>query len=126
MKEVKNIREVQVPEIKPRRKFDGAFKRDAVALWVSSGKAARQIATELGIEERHLYLWKKSHAPATASTASQMQAELASLRRENALLRQQRDILKKLWVSSPIPRATLPTDRRLEKRAFDPPALPEF
>jgi transposase-like protein len=26
-----------VQPIKPRRKFDAAFKRDAVALWLSSG-----------------------------------------------------------------------------------------
>jgi transposase len=95
MKEVKHVSEVQMSEIKPRRKFDVSFKRDAVALWSSSGKPARQIAAELGIEERHLYVWKKTHAPANAPTQSQMEAELASLRRENALLRQQRDILKK-------------------------------
>lgn len=93
MKEVKAA--VQNPEIKPRRKFDDAFKRDAVALWLSSGKSARQIGAELGIPERHLYLWKKTHAPATPATQNQMESELARLRRENALLRQQRDILKK-------------------------------
>jgi hypothetical protein len=40
--------------IKPRRKFDSAFKRDAVALWLSSSKSAREIGAELGITERHL------------------------------------------------------------------------
>jgi transposase len=85
----------QNPEIKPRRKFDAVFKRDAVALWLSSGKSARQISAELGVEEGHLYLWKKTHAPATAKTQGQQESELLALRRENALLRQQRDILKK-------------------------------
>lgn len=89
------MKEVQVSEIKPRRKFDAAFKREAVALWLSSGKSARQIAAELGIPERHLYAWKKDHAPGTPASQGQREAELAALRRENALLRQQRDILKK-------------------------------
>lgn len=81
--------------IKPRRKFDPSFKRDAVTLWLNSGKSAREIGAELGITERHLHSWHKKHAPATPTQRSQMENELMALRRENALLRQQRDILKK-------------------------------
>ena len=89
------MKEIKVPEIKPRRKFDTAFKREAVALWVNSGKSAREIAAELGIAEKRLYIWKRHHTPASPSSQSQMESELAALRRENAHLRQQRDILKK-------------------------------
>jgi transposase len=81
--------------IQSRRKFDPAFKRDAVAMWLKSGKSAREIGAELGITEKHLHNWHKQHAPATATQQKQMENELAVLRRENALLRQQRDILKK-------------------------------
>jgi transposase len=96
MKRVEEAKAVQVAEpIRPRRKYDGAFKRDAVALWRGSGKSAREIATDLGITERHLHNWHKKHAPATPAQRSQMETELVALRRENALLRQQRDILKK-------------------------------
>lgn len=84
-----------VQAFKPRRKYDPAFKRDAVALWLSSGKSAREIGAELGITQRHLHAWHKKHAPATPTQQNQMEAELVALRRENALLRQQRDILKK-------------------------------
>lgn len=91
-------------EIKPRRKFDAAFKRDAVALWQASGKSARQMAEEMDLKENQLYLWKKQFAPVTPATQSQMETELASLRRENAVLRQQRDILKKtLGIISELP-----------------------
>src|SRR5438552_1542171 len=93
-----------VQAIRPRRKFDSSFKRDAVALWLSSGKSAREIGAELGITERHLHSWHKKHTPATPTQRSQMETELVALRRENALLRQQRDILKKLWAFSPNPR----------------------
>jgi transposase len=82
-------------QLKPRRKFDPAFKRDAVALWLGSGKSAREIGAELGITERHLHSWHKKHAPPTATQRSQTESEVVALRRENALLRQQRDILKK-------------------------------
>ena len=101
---MKEVKANQVPEIKPRRKFDAAFKRESVALWLSSGKSAREIAAELGIEERHLYLWKKTHAPLRPSSPAQLDSELAALRRENAHLRQQRDILKKtLGILSELP-----------------------
>src|SRR2546430_16401276 len=103
---MKEVNEVQSPESKPRRKFDAVFKRDAVALWVSSGKSAKMAAAELGIEERHLYNWKQEFAPATPATQTQMEAEVAALRRENAILRQQRDILKKtLGILSEPPRS---------------------
>ena len=92
---MKETKAQQAPEIKPRRKFDAAFKRDAVALWLNSGKSAREIASDLGLEERHLYLWKKSHAPLDPKGSGELERELAALRRENAFLRQQRDILKK-------------------------------
>ena len=96
---MKNIEESKsvssTVQLKPRRKFDPAFKRDAVALWLGSGKSAREIGAELGITERHLHAWHKKHAPPTATQRSQTENEVIVLRRENALLRQQRDILKK-------------------------------
>ncbi|MBA3356469.1 MAG: transposase [Pyrinomonadaceae bacterium] len=81
-------------EMKSRRQFDDVFKRDAVALWVNSGRSAGRVAGDLGIEERHLYLWKKTHSPRTL-VPGQVESEVAALRRENALLRQRCDILKK-------------------------------
>jgi transposase len=92
---MKAEKQTQTTEVKPRRKFDVAFKRDAVALWLSSGKPARQVAEELGVAENHLYLWRKTHAPRTPETQTQLEEELAALRRENAHLRQRCDILKK-------------------------------
>ena len=94
MKEVK-IAATSAAPIKPRRKYDATFKREAVALWLSSGKSAREISSQLGISQNHLYDWKEAYGPATAATDAQRDEELARLREENALLRQQRDILKK-------------------------------
>jgi transposase len=81
--------------LKPRRKFDPAFKRETIALWLNSGKSAREISAELGIGENRLYAWRQRYAPTTPAQQNDLESELAALKRENALLRQQRDILKK-------------------------------
>jgi transposase len=105
MKAVKNAAPSAAP-IKPRRKFDATFKREAVALWLKSGKAAREIGEQLGITQEHLYEWQKEYGPPTAATEAQREEELARLRRENAFLREERDILKKtLGIISEPPRS---------------------
>lgn len=81
--------------IKPRRKYDRSFKKEAVALWLNSGKSARQIASELGIPESRLHSWRSKFGPATPGKEADLENQLLALRRENAELRQQRDILKK-------------------------------
>ena len=86
-----------VPEIKPRKKFDRNFKQQAVTLWLNSGKSAQVVAAELGLRDKQLYLWKKTFVPAAAAKLSvaELEAQNLALRRDNDLLRQQRDILKK-------------------------------
>jgi transposase len=82
-------------QVKPRRKFDPVFKEETVAMWLRSGKTARQISAELGISESRLFEWKRKYAPASPAAKAQQENELAALRHENAILREQRDILKK-------------------------------
>ena len=86
-----------VPEIKPRKKFDRNFKREAVTLWLNSGKSAQVMAVELGIRDNLLYQWKKAfvQAPGAKLSVAELEAQNLALRRDNDLLRQQRDILKK-------------------------------
>jgi transposase-like protein len=91
--------------IKTRRKFDEAFKREAVQNWLSSGKSAEVIAQELGLLANRLYAWRKRFAPADAGgraaagakprSAADLQSQLEAALRENRHLREQRDILKK-------------------------------
>jgi transposase len=80
--------------VKERRKFDPAFKREAVNNWVASGKSAAVVAAELGVAAHHLYGWKADLVPADLSTAS-LEARLAATQRELARVSEQRDILKK-------------------------------
>jgi len=91
-----------------RRKFDPTFKREAVAHWLRSGKPAWQIAQELGVVEAMLYKWKQQYAPAGEAKELELQDQIKKLQRENELLREQRDILKKTLgiISEPLANGT--------------------
>jgi transposase len=86
-----------VPEIKTRRKFDRNFKQQAVTLWLNSGKSGQVMAAEMGLRDKQLYQWKKALGPVPGVKLSiaELEAQNLALRRDNDLLRQQRDILKK-------------------------------
>ena len=86
---------------KTKKKFDKTFKQHAVELWLNSGKAATEVAAELGIHAQRLSAWRKRRplggggGGGAKRSAEQLEAENSGLRRENDYLRQQRDILKK-------------------------------
>lgn len=78
------------------------FKQDAVRLVETSGKPKTQVARDLGISESALYRWLKEYgtdqvppATTTGQSVKDLEAELKRLRRENEVLREERDILKK-------------------------------
>ncbi len=85
------------------RKFTKEFAAEAVALLRSSGRTRRQVADDLGIGLSTLARWAREirdHADgrADANNNEDIVAELKRLRKENELLRQERDILKKATV----------------------------
>ena len=83
-----------------QKRYDEAFKRQAVEHWLRSGKNGTQIAEELGISYPSLKEWKRrSGGDATPQRADQ-EVENRALRVELARVREQRDILKKCWASS--------------------------
>ena len=59
---------IQVPE-RVQRKFDPAFKAQAVQNWMDSNKSAEVIGRELGIDPNRLYAWRKQFAPKIAATS---------------------------------------------------------
>jgi len=86
-------------ELKQRRQSTEEFKTEAVRLAKDSGKPVAQVARDLGIPANVLYRWRtEEHRAAAAGTnRAGLKAdaqELASLKRENELLRQERDFLK--------------------------------
>ena len=52
-----------IQDKKTRKKFDRTFKQHAVELWLNSGKAATEVAAELGIHAQRLSVWRKRFAP---------------------------------------------------------------
>lgn len=82
-----------------RRTYDRQFKIDAVKLLKESGKTASEIADDLGIKSDLLSRWKKEFANETKKSftgkGNPRDEEVARLKKENADLRMERDILKK-------------------------------
>jgi transposase-like protein len=93
-----NPNEKPTPDRKYKR-YDEAFKRQAVEHWMLSGKSARVVAAELGINVQSLNQWKQQFkalpAGQVANTLEALQAENRRLQKELRRVAQQRDILKK-------------------------------
>ena len=86
---------------KSRRKYTQEFKLEALRLLETSGRSIAQIERELGIGQGCLARWKREFAAAGVEAfpghghRTPEQERLRQLERENEILRQERDILKK-------------------------------
>jgi transposase-like protein len=90
------------------KRYDEVFKRSAVEHWMVSGKSARRVAEELGIQAQNLHKWKQRFkalpAGQVAGTLDALQAENRRLQKELHRVVVQRDILKKtLGIISEVP-----------------------
>ena len=78
------------------RRFTKSFKREAVELCRSSGKSQADIARELGISATALGKWiKMVEAEQKTGLTTDEQEELQRLRRDNARLQMEVEILGK-------------------------------
>ena len=76
------------------------FKCSSARLAATSEQPISKTADEIGVHVATLHGWVKKYEPNTikqqsTSTADAMTEELKALRKENARLKQERDILKK-------------------------------
>jgi transposase len=73
------------------------FRREAVRLALTSGRTRREVASDLGIGLSTLTRWvsRDRDDEPPGEPDGDLRAELKRLRRENAVLKQERDILKK-------------------------------
>ncbi len=85
---------------KPYKPYTREFKVEAVRLAGVGDKTASQVARELGLRVNQIWKWKQQlEREATvggpAKRGRPVADELAQLRRENARLREENEILKK-------------------------------
>jgi len=83
-----------------RKKHAEDFKREAVKLALSSNLPQQAVAEDLGIGKSTLGKWITEHRQAQQGTkepsggSDDLHRELARLRRENKILREERELLK--------------------------------
>ena len=84
-----------------RRKYTREFKERAVAMLESSGKSGREIEEDLGIGKGMIYRWRAqllaegNGMRAFPGNGNPRDEELARLRRELAVVKEEREILRK-------------------------------
>lgn len=91
------------------RTYDKEFKVNAVNLYLTSNRSYKQISKDLGIPTSTLAGWLKeqkkegTQAFPGKGCSKSSDEELSRLKKELAIVREERDILKKHWASSPHP-----------------------
>lgn len=81
-------------------KKSNAFKSEAVQLALTSGLTRKEVAADLGIGFSTLNKWvaEYKHNDLMSGPHDDVHKELARLRKENRILREEREILKKATV----------------------------
>ena len=81
------------------QKYDKDFKINAVKVYLNNTKSVKEIAEDLGISRASLGHWivqyKREGERSFPGSGHVIEEELRALKRELALVRQERDILKK-------------------------------
>ena len=88
------------PKNRSKPVFTAEFKKDAVSLVIEKGYTHEQAATNLGVSQSALSRWVRTEKSASqqGSVNVDEKAELAKLRKQNAQLKMEREILKKAAV----------------------------
>jgi len=76
------------------------FRAEAVRVALTSGLPRKQVASDFGIGFSTLNRWiqQDRRSPEKPTLQSDLEREVAELRKENRMLREERDVLKKATV----------------------------
>ncbi len=83
---------------RPRRSFPTEYKAEVVELVRTSGKTVAEVARDLDLTETAVRVWVRQAEiddGQRAGLTTSEREELARLRKENRVLREERDILKR-------------------------------
>jgi len=83
---------------RPRRSFSDEYKTEVVELCRTSSKSIAQVARDLGIGETAVRRWVAQAEIDTGrrpGLTTEEHAELVALRKENRVLREERDLLRR-------------------------------
>ena len=82
------------------QRYGTEFRREAVRLALTSGLSRKQVASDLGIGFSTLSKWisQNRHNDLMSGPHEDQEKEIARLIKENRILREERDILKKATV----------------------------
>jgi transposase len=78
-----------------QKPYTPEFRREAVALYRTSGRSLREIASDLGVSSESLRNWAKQAAVDAGEAKGLTSEERAELRRKLRTLEQEREVLKK-------------------------------
>lgn len=87
-----------------KRQYTKEFKLEAIRLYENGNKSMREVEQDLGITAGLLNKWRGHHQTAGPQAfvgtdpQTELESEVRRLKRENEVLRQERDILKKALV----------------------------
>ncbi|MBX3085684.1 MAG: transposase [Anaerolineae bacterium] len=88
--------------MKKRRVYTAEFRQEALSLLERSGKRTYEIEPDLGITHGLLYKWQRRYSAKAdnaneqvTASVKELEAEIRRLKRENAILQEERTILKK-------------------------------
>jgi len=87
-----------------RKKYSKQFKLDAIQMYENGDKSMAQVERELGISEKTLWRWRSELREAKEESEAfpgngnlpESEGRVRQLERENAQLRQEKEILKKV------------------------------
>ena len=93
---------------KSKKQYTKEFKEEALRLLGTSGKSARELEVDLGIGTGNLSRWKRESSQANLiafpGNGNPRDEELFRLKKELALVKEERDILKKVVAIFSVPK----------------------